>query len=196
MKAGSTHTLLIMPCAGLHMPYTCSLLALSALALSVSLTHAGFPISPWLTSKRTPIPLKVPFSLVLMADRLWPHSLSAAACTHCVPLSESSVWVEDRLALQSECLTWMYGLGVYPITKPNYHPPATPSCHIHTSLRGGESEMERDTDWEYLWHSDACLTLEEANHRIEVLRMIGYRLSERGEVALNANPFLIKIGSI
>lgn len=51
----------------------------------------------------------------------------------------------------------------------------------------------------YLWHSDACLTLEEANHGIEVARMMGYRLSERGwggGVALNANPFLIKIGSV
>lgn len=53
--------------------------------------------------REPPIPLKVPFSLVLMADRLWPHSLSAAACPHCVLLSESSVWVEDRLALEK----WM-----------------------------------------------------------------------------------------
>lgn len=175
--------------------HTRTFLALSALALSILSTHAGLPISPWLTSKRTPIPLKVPFSLVLMADRLWPHSLSAAACPHCVPLSESSVWVEDRLALQSECLTWMYGLGVYPLTELNYHPPAIPSCHMHPSLSGGKGR-ERDVEGEYLWHSDACLTLEEANHRTEVLRMMGYGLSERGEVALNANPFLIKIGSI
>lgn len=124
--------------------HTCTLLALTALALSISLTHAGLPISPWLTSKRTPIPLKVPFSLVLMADRLWPHSLSAAACPHCVPLSESSVWVEDRLALQSECLTWMYGLGVYPLTKLNYHPPATPSCNMYPSLKRRRGERERE----------------------------------------------------
>lgn len=66
--------------------------------------------------KARPIPLRVPFSLVLMADRLWPHSLSAAACPHCVPLWRRSVWVEDRLALQSEWLTRMYGLGVYLLT--------------------------------------------------------------------------------
>lgn len=160
-----------------------------------SLTHfKEDPLTP------SPIPLKVPFSLVLMADRLWPHSLTTAACPHCVPLSERSVWVEDRLALQSECLTWMYGLGVYPLTESSYHPPATPSCHMHP-LSEGEREGERDTGWEYLWHSDACLTLEEANHRIEVLRMIGLQAfrsgRERGrEGALNANPFLIKIGSI
>lgn len=40
-----------------------------------------------LLQRDPPTPLKVPFSLVLMADRLWPHSLSAAACPHCVPLS-------------------------------------------------------------------------------------------------------------
>lgn len=75
-----------------------------------------------------------------MADRLWPHSLSAAACPHCVPLSESSVWVEDRLALRSESLTWMYGLGVSPLTELNYHPPAAPVCHMHPS----QSQRERD----------------------------------------------------
>lgn len=59
-----------------------------------------------------PSPLKVPFSLVLMADRLWPHSLSAAACPHCVPtLGGGRVWVEDRPALQKCSLTWMYGQG-------------------------------------------------------------------------------------
>lgn len=61
----------------------------SLLALCISWTRTTTPqsLSPWLTSKRSPTPLKVPFSLVLMADRLWPHSLSAAACPHCVPLS-------------------------------------------------------------------------------------------------------------
>lgn len=64
-------------------------------------------------------------------------------------------------------------------------------CILGERVRG-------DADLGYLWHSDACLTLEEANHRIEVLRMMGYRLSEErgGGVALNANPFLIKIGSV
>lgn len=114
---------------------TCTLLALSALA--VPLNHAGLPCSPWLTSKRTSIPLKVPFSLVLMADRLWPHSLSAAACPHCVPLTQSSMWVEDRPVLQSERLTWMYGLRVYPLTEQNYRTPAIPRCHMHPSLREG-----------------------------------------------------------
>lgn len=151
------------------------------LAVLVSLTHAGLPISPWLTSKRSPILLKVPFSLVLMADRLWPHSLSAAACPHCVPLSESSVWVEDRPALQSECLTWMYG-GWGCLLSPSWtiihlqFPAAVCFLLWERRRRGGAS----DRDWEYLWHSDACLTLEETNHGIEVLRMMGYRLSERG----------------
>lgn len=45
--------------------------------------------------------------------------------------------------------------------------------------RRGEGERETRTE-SYLWHSDACLTLEEANHGIEVARMMGYRLSERG----------------
>lgn len=70
--------------------YTCSLCFVDSCPSShPSLTH--FKENP-------PIPLKVPFSLVLMADRLWPHSHSAAACPHCVPLLGSSVWVEDRLA--------------------------------------------------------------------------------------------------
>lgn len=44
---------------------------------------------------------------------------------------------------------------------------------------GRRREGERETPTEsYLWHSDACLTLEEANHGIEVARMMGYRLSE------------------
>lgn len=140
--------------------------------------------------RKPPIPLKVPFSLVLMADSLWPHSLTNAACPHCVPLSERSMWVEDRLALQSECLTWMYGLGVHPLTKLNYHPPGTPSCHMHPSLT--ERDGTSDTYWEHLWYSCACLTLEEANHRIEVVWMIGYRLlgGWGGGDILNANPFL------
>lgn len=85
MQIGNTPTLLIMQCADVHI-LAPSLPSLHS-ALSISSTHASLPISPWLTSKRTPVPLKVPFSLVLMADRLWPHSLSAAACPHCVPLS-------------------------------------------------------------------------------------------------------------
>lgn len=172
MQIDTINTWLIIPGADVHIHAP-----LSAFPLYISLTHAGLTISPWLTSKRTPIPLKVPFTLVLTADRLWPHSLTTAACPHCAPLSERSVWVEDRLALQTECLSWMYGLGVYPLTKLNYHPPATPSCHMHPSLSGRNDDT--DTYWEHLWHSDACLTLEEANHRIEVLGMMGYRLSER-----------------
>lgn len=142
MQIGNIPTLLIMQCADVHthLHPPCPLCT-----CSISLTHAGLPISPWLTSKRTPIPLKVPFSLVLMADRLWPHSLSAAASSHCVPLSESSMWVEDRLALQSECLTWMYGLGVYPLSELNYHPPAIPCCHMHPSRREGKREREKET---------------------------------------------------
>lgn len=91
-----------------------------------------------------PIPLKVPFSLVLMADRLWPHSLSAAACPHCVPLSGSSAWVEDGRP------TWTYGPRVSPLAGRHYHPPAIPGCPMHPSLReggrgghGGRGERER-----------------------------------------------------
>lgn len=59
-----------------------------------------------------------------------------------------------------------------------------PRRHMRPGSRRGEErrgEGERETRTEsYLWHSDACLTLEEANHGIEVARMMGYRLSERG----------------
>lgn len=99
-------------------------------------------------------------------------------------------WRTDRLS-KSERLTWMYGqggrgegvewmewMGEWGLS---YHPPAIPlSPHASwLSARGGEGERETRTE-SYLWHSDACLTLEEANHGIEVARMMGYRLSERG----------------
>lgn len=91
MQIGSIPALLIMQCVDVHLLSPtlaispCSLYFLDSYQSPPS--NLSLSLSPWLTSKRTPTPLKVPFSLVLMADRLWPHSLSAAACPHCVPLS-------------------------------------------------------------------------------------------------------------
>lgn len=82
MQIGSIPALLIMQCVDVHL-----LSPISPCSLHFLVPVPPQSLSPWLTSKRTPTPLKVPFSLVLMADRLWPHSLSAAACPHCVPLS-------------------------------------------------------------------------------------------------------------
>lgn len=162
--------------------------AISPCSLYILDIHPPPPNSPWLTSKRTPNPLKVPFSLVLMADRLWPHSLSAAACPHCVPLSAQQRVGGGQTASPNsmpDMDVWVVGGGAF---APRAELSST--CHMHPRWEG-----ERDTDQGYLWHSDACLTLEEANHRIEVLRMMGYRLSGGGST-LNANPFLIKIGSV
>lgn len=137
----------------MHTPHVqihaCTLLALSALVLSVYFSDSCRSSHLSFTHfKESPIPLKVPFSLVLMADRLWPHSLSSAACPHCVPLSERGVWVEveDRLTLDSECLTRMYGLGEYLLIELNCHPPASLHWHMHPPQRGEETGRERDEE--------------------------------------------------
>lgn len=114
---------------------------------------------------------------LLMADRLWPHSLTTAACPHCVPLSEREAcgWKTDSLSKVNAWRGWI---------SPNWTiihlqlPAAT--CILLRESEKKKTGRERGMDWEYLWHSDACLTLEEANHRIEVLGMMGDGLSESG----------------
>lgn len=87
MQMGSIPALLIMQRGDVHLLPPTPAISPCSLYFLDRYQSPPIPLSPWLTSKRTPSPLKVPFSLVLMADRLWPHSLPAAACPHCVPLS-------------------------------------------------------------------------------------------------------------
>lgn len=178
MQIGSIPALLTMHCVDVHLlspTLATSPCSLYFLDLYQSSAPPPPPISLSLTHfKENPYPSE---STILLGAYGWSAVASFPLCCSLPPLCphslHSNVWVEDKLPLQTECLTWMYGLrvGVHPLHELNYHPPAIPCCHMHPRWEG-----ERDTDRGYLWHSDACLTLEEANHRIEVLRMMGYRL--------------------